>query len=111
MEDKVESRPPAEKMPWYLLRTDTGEYSLSASLVLWSFGATLLMLIAEFTLTALKIPHPPAEGLIATVLMPTIANYFGRRWTDSSHATQVTVSENEAAAAAAAAVATTGGEP
>jgi hypothetical protein len=74
---------PCEKMPWYLLRTDTGEYSLSASLVLWSFVASLIMLAAEYTLTALKLPHPPAEPLISTVLLPTIANYFGRRWTDS----------------------------
>jgi len=47
-------------------------------------------------LTALKIPHPSAEGLIATTLLPTIANYFGRRWTDSSHATKVAVAETEA---------------
>lgn len=87
---------PCEKMPWYLLRTDTGEYSLSASLVLWSFFATLLMLVAEFVLTALKIPHPSAEGLIVSVLTPTIANYFGRRWTDSSHAAKVAVAEAEA---------------
>lgn len=72
-------------MPWYLLRTDTGEYSLSASLVLWSFGTTILLLVAEFVLTAMKISHPPAESLIATILLPTIANYFGRRWTDAKH--------------------------
>ena len=82
---------PCEKMPWYLLRTDTGEYSLSASLVLWSFFTTLLMLVAEFVLTALKIPHPSAEGLIVSVLAPTIANYFGRRWTDASQGARVSV--------------------
>lgn len=96
MADKVQEA--VGDMPWYLLRTDTGEYSLSASLVLWSFFATLLMLVAEFVLTALKIPHPEAEGLIVSVLTPTIANYFGRKWTDASHETKVTVAQVEAGA-------------
>jgi hypothetical protein len=107
MNDKVEA--PCDKMPWYLLKTDTGEYSLSASLVLWSFFATLLMLIAEFVLVALKIPHPDAEGLIATVLLPTVANYFGRKWTDASNQAKIEVAASKAESEVAAAAVTSGG--
>lgn len=71
------------KGPWYLLRNEKGQKSVTITMMLVAFWATTLWYIASIfeNVGSHKI-RTFDTGACGAYLIPILTLYFGRKWTD-----------------------------
>lgn len=85
--------PQENKAPWYWLRNEKGQKSITVTMLFVAFWATTLWYVASIfeTIHGIKIRTFDA-GSCAAYFVPLLTLYFGRKWTDIKNGVETATS-------------------